>query len=524
MTAPPTPPPEPVLIHAPSRAAARPPPRHRTLRRLILLTLLAIWAGTAVWETEKPLPPGTHVHGPWQVSSAADVSFIADITAADAYGRPVMSQSIFDQVLAIVRGAQRFLVIDYFLFNAQGGTTGGAPPSRALSSELRDALIEQKKQRPELRILFITDPINDVYGGDPSRDLQMLREAGIDVVVTKLDRLRDSNYLYSSFWRLALSWWTGSGSGQGWLPNPLDEESRDVTFGAWARLANFKANHRKVIIGDDGGPGLVGIVGSANPHDASSAHSNVAVRITGAALAPLLTSEMEVARFSGWQGVIAVEPSRIAALANDSTKLEAGEIVRSQVITEGAIGDAIVERIQSAARGDSIDIAMFYISDRKIIDALEDAAGRGVTVRLILDPNKDAFGHEKNGIPNRPVASELVAASNGAIHVRWYRTHGEQFHTKLVLVYGPERVWMSLGSANLTRRNIEDYNLEANLAIETARTSPLGTQVLEYFETLWANRAGLGIEYTTDYGVYADPTQANYWLTRIMEATGLSTF
>ena len=58
-------------------------------------------------------------------SSPADVSFIADITAADAYGRAVMSQAIFDQVLDVVRGAQRFLVIDYFLFNAHRGEAGG---------------------------------------------------------------------------------------------------------------------------------------------------------------------------------------------------------------------------------------------------------------------------------------------------------------------------------------------------------------------------------------------------------------
>ncbi len=477
-----------------------------------------------MWQSFKPLPAGTHTRSEWQASSAANVSFIADITAADAYGRAVMSQNIFDQALGVVRGAKRFLVIDYFLFNSHRGAAGGPAPTRALSSELRDALIAQKKQWPDLRVLFITDPINDVYGGAPSQDLTQLRDAGIDVVVTDLDRLRDSNFIYSSFWRLALAWWSGNGSGKGWLPNPLDEDSQDVSFGAWARLANFKANHRKVVIGDDDRDGLVGIVASANPHDGSSAHSNVATKIVGSALQPLLESEMEVARFSGWQGVIAVEPARDSPPANDSLALEGGKIVRTQVLTEGAILDAIVERIGSAVRGESIDIAMFYISDRKIIDALLDAAARGVNVRLILDPNKDAFGYEKNGIPNRPVASELLAASDGAIHVRWYRTHGEQFHTKLVTVYGADRVWLSLGSANLTRRNIGDYNLEANVAIETARSSPLGTQVLEYFDTLWGNRAGNGIEYTADFGVYADPTQANYWLYRIMESTGLSTF
>jgi phosphatidylserine/phosphatidylglycerophosphate/cardiolipin synthase-like enzyme len=516
-------PPEPALIDAPTRAV-RVPPRSRRWRRLILLTLFALWAGTAIWHTNKSLPVGTHVRSEWLASPSTSVSFIADITAADAYGRSVMSQGIFDEVLRVVRGAQRFLVVDYFLFNSHRGAVSDEAPARALSSELRDALIEQKRQWPDLRVLFITDPINDVYGGDPSEDLEMLRAAGIDVVVTKLDVLRDSNFIYSSLWRLALSWWSGDGRGEGWLPNPLDEQSQDVTFGAWARLANFKANHRKVIIGDNGGGGLVGVVASANPHDGSSAHSNVAVKVTGPALAPLLASEMDVARFSGWDGVIAVEPPRGSAPVNDSTALVGGEIVRTQVLTEGAIREAVVERIDSAVRGESVDIAMFYISDRMIIGSLLAAAKRGVNVRLILDPNKDAFGHEKNGIPNRPVASELVAASDGAIHVRWYRTHGEQFHTKMVLIYGTDRLWMSLGSANLTRRNIGDYNLEANLAIETARASPLGTQVLEYFDTLWSNRAGLGIEYTADFGVYADPTQGNYWLYRLMESTGLSTF
>ena len=55
--------------------------------------------------------------------------------------------------------------------------------------------------------------------------------------------------------------------------------------------------------------------------------------------------------------------------------------------------------------------------------------------------------------PNQSAANALVAASDGAIHVRWYRTHGEQFHTKLAVIYGPSRLWLTAGSANLTRRD-----------------------------------------------------------------------
>lgn len=508
------------------------------------------------------MPEGTSIASSWYDVPAGDVSFIADISAADAYGRPVVSQAIFDEVLRVIRSARQLIVLDYFLFNDwHSPLAGSGAPLRALSGELRDALIAQRQAHPQLRVLFITDPINEVYGSDPSRDLVLLRAAGVDVVVTDLDRLRDSNPIYSGLWRLGIGWWDAGGRGTGWLPNPLDEDDRPITFGSWARLINFKANHRKVIVADDGRGGLTGIVGSANPHDASSAHSNVAVKVSGPVLVPLLQSELSVARFSGWRGHMEVPadlgygsgatgtaagagattgagtaagtgaagttPAAAANPAgpdNDSAGVAAGRIARVRVITEGAILKGVLDHLETAGRGDSIDIAMFYLSSRAVVEALLDASRRGAAIRLILDPNKDAFGHAKSGIPNTTVASELVSASDGKIRVRWYRTHGEQFHTKLVMVYGAQRLWFTLGSANLTRRNLDDYNLEANLAIEVGRGAALATQLLDYFDALWSNRAALGIEYTADFAVYSDPAQSHYWLYRVMELTGLSTF
>ena len=71
---------------------------------------------------------------------------------------------------------------------------------------------------------------------------------------------------------------------------------------------------------------------------------------------------------------------------------------------------------------------------------------------------------------------------------------------------------------------MSDYNLEANLAIEVARSATLAQQTLGYFDTLWSNRAALGIEYTADFAVFADPAQSDYWLCRLMEGAGLSSF
>jgi hypothetical protein len=492
--------------------------------RIVLWILLAVWAATAYYHTHKALQPGTRVEGPWYSIPTNDTTFIADVTTADAYGRPILSHAIFDEVLRVVGSAREFLVLDYFLFNDAQGIGVTDMPIRPISSQLRDALIARKRAEPHLRILFITDPINDVYGGAPSPDLAKLRAAGIDVVVTDLDKLRDSNFIYSSLWRLGIKWWSGDGTGAGWLPNPFDEGPSHVTARAWARLVNFKANHRKVIIGDDGVGNIVGVVSSANPHDASSAHSNVAMKLEGPVLQALLKSEMEIARFSGWTGVLGAPTPSKPPFDDKRADPTGMRSARVRVLTEGAIRDAVLNRIGAATREESVDIAMFYLSDRAVVEALLAASHRGVPIRLILDPNKDAFGHEKSGVPNRPVASELVAASDGAIRVRWYRTHGEQFHTKLMMVYGRDRVWLTLGSANLTKRNINDFNLEANVVVEMNRGSNMAAQALQYFDTLWSNRAPLGIEYTADFGVYADPSQVRYWQYRIMEVTGLSTF
>ncbi len=528
--------------------------RSRVWKRVVLWTLVAAWAGTAYWQTNKTLPAGVHVDSSWYPIAPHDITFIADITSADAYGRQNASQAIFDEVLGVVDAARKFIVLDYFLFNSQLGLPEGAgPPLRQISEELRDTLIRQRREHPDLQVLLITDPINEVYGGTTSRDLRLLHAAGVEIAVTDLDVLRDSNVLYSSLWRLGVKWWTGgvaapgsplgdsAPTGSAWLPNPLDESAAPISFGAWARLLNFKANHRKLVIADDGRDGIVSIVGSANPHDASSAHSNVALRVRGPATLPLLDSELDIARFSGWTGTLGAAPAHVdpPPSAHPSTPGQAAPPARSpaaaqtsaeaggarlKVLTEGAIRSELLGALNGTARGDNIDIAMFYVSDRGVVESLLAASRRGVAVRLILDPNKDAFGRAKSGIPNQPVASELVAASDGAIHVRWYRTHGEQFHTKLALIYGPDRLWLTLGSANLTRRDLADYNLEANLAVELPRNSAVARQTVEYFDSLWSNRASLGIEYTADFGYYADPSQLHYWAYRVMEGTGLSTF
>ena len=494
------------------------PQRKRRWGRRIFYAFVAAWATVAGFNLFKPLPDGMRVRGEIVETPLSELRFLSDVTTADAFGAPVVRQQIFDAVMKTIGEAREYLVLDFFLFNSQRGSMLDAQPQRALSAELREALLARKAAVPGLRVLVIADPVNDVYGALPSKDLAALRAAGIDVVRVDLDRLRDSNPIYSALWRITMKWWSGDGAGDSWLPNPLDAGPDRVSFGAWARLLNFKADHRKVIIGDDGKGGIAGIVTSGNPHDASSLNSNVGLRVAGTALVPLLESELALARESGWHG--GWEPATPTPLTPPPPENSA----RVQALTESEIRTAIVSNLASAGVGDSIDVAMFYLSERAVIQALLGAARRGVAVRVILDPNKDAFGREKNGIPNRSVAAELSAASEGAIRVRWFRTHGEQFHTKLVFVRTAKESWFTLGSANLTRRNLDDYNLEANLAATVPPNSEIAGTITAWFDQLWNNRGPPDLEYTTDIGTFADPAQGTYWLYRMMEGTGLSTF
>ena len=493
-------------------------PRARFQKRWIWWAFLAWWVAVATWQVYKPLPPGTNIATPLINAEASDVAFIHDLTTAAPSGAIEHDQRIFDEVFAIVDAAESFLVADFFLFNDLMSTAGEV--HRPLSRQFADRLLARKAAKPELPILLITDPINDVYGGMPSPLLSELRAAGIDVVATDLDPLRDSNPVYSSLWRMFLQWWGNAPTG-GSMMNPFADatsgQAQPITLRSWLALMNFKANHRKVIAADRSDGSLTALVTSANPHDGSSGHSNVAIRFNGPLVQHIIDSEMAVARFSGWKG-------HIYASAPAAAPLMPTEPVKLQFLTEQAIRDHLIGAFDTTRNGDGISIATFYLADRKVMDSLLQAAARGVKVRLILDPNRDAFGRQKDGVPNRPAATELVEDSGEQIQVRWYRTHGEQFHTKLALITHGEQLIASLGSANLTRRNIGNYNLEANIALETSASSALGVEMIGYFDRLWNNDGPPGTDFTAAFGAWRDQDSSRYLRYRLMEATGLSTF
>ncbi|WP_404428152.1 phospholipase D family protein [Sutcliffiella horikoshii] len=460
---------------------------------LILITIVVL---TSVYHSYKALPEGVSFEG--DVHNVSEVDFLYDIT----YGEKDNLQkehAIFDRIYEVIDEAEEFIVIDMFLFN---GYHDGEMDYPSLSSNLMESLISKKKENPDLDIVFITDEINTTYGSHEAEELSTLEENGIRVIETNVKVLRDSNPLYSGVWRVFFQWFGQGGSG--WIKNPMAKDAPETTVRSYLKLLNIKANHRKVLATDK-----TAIISSANPHDASGLHSNTAFEVSGDIIGDILKTEQAILDFSGG-----------GTLPKYTTgQAEEGDIA-VQLLTERKILDHVLEEIKKSKDKEEIWVGMFYLAERKIIEELIAAADRGVTVNLILDPNEHAFGQQKIGLPNRPVAAEMVEEGQGNIELRWYNTQGEQYHPKMIYFKRAEESTIIGGSANFTRRNLYDLNLETDIKITANNNEQVMKDMDDYFLRLWSNEDEM---YTLPYETYKDEMpivkKAMYRLQKIFRFT-----
>ncbi|PLX27200.1 phospholipase [Candidatus Parcubacteria bacterium] len=485
--------------------------KNRIVRLILFLIIFSYFYIVCLKHTSKPMPLGTDFASKTFIEKSEDINFLYDLTYKQD-DKIVNEQQIFDRIFSIIEEAKDYILIDMFLFNDwQGGSTQSY---RQLSHELTEKIINKKTEEPEIKIDFITDPINNTYSSKYSPQLQAMQKAGVNVIITEHKALRDSNFIYSAIWRTFFAWLPDNMFKI--FPHPFSKTESGVSLQSYLTMLNFKANHRKVIIADQDDD-MISIISSANPHDGSSAHSNVAFEIKGDFWKSIWFSESAVANLSGQmiQSPPMLLESTYAFQNHDHN-------ISIELITENKIKQKIIQAIDASNQEDDVMLAMFYLSDRGVVDSLLKAAKRGADIRLILDPNKDAFGYEKNGIPNRSASYELIKKSKGKIRIKWYDTHGEQFHTKMLIVShknGPSRI--ILGSANLTRRNLSNYNLEMDVATIAPTSSVFVQNTTSYFNRIWSNEDEY---YTQIYEVYADNSIWKYLLYRIQEATGLSSF
>ena len=456
---------------------------------LILLLIIPI-----IYSLSTKNPPGTNLSSDFV---DADCEFLYDLTYLKD-GKRLHEKRIFKREMDLIKNAQDFLMLDFFLFNDEYPNSMTFPSQ---VEEMTDLLIAKKKENPAMPILFVTDPINNFYGAYEEDNLKRLRENGIEVVVTDLNKMRDSNALVSGIYRAYLQWFGTSGGG--WIKNFFDKDADKVNVRSILKLANFKGNHRKVLISEK-----EALVASANPHDPSAHHSNVAMVFRGKSMEDLIRSK-------------SIFFEKLPNVIENYKAEEVTSPYKLKVITEGKIYDEISKNIKETKKGDEINLGIFYISEFRILRELGEAAKRGVDVKIIADLNKDAFGLEKNGSPNRPALSELKE-DYPDINIRWYQTSGEQFHTKFIYFDFKDKDPLAiLGSANYTRRNLDNYNLETNLAVEMKKDSPMAGEMKNYYARIWNNEDG---DYTLPLEDFYESRFFIRILWKIQEKTGLCTW
>ena len=473
--------------HENAGAGASRAPLKRALRWALPL---AAGVGLSAYYRFRPQPPG--VDGvPASFRVPADSLTFMHNTSWYEDGERFSQRCIHEEMANMIRRSRRLVVMDVFLFNLHHAEGKNFEP---LTRQIADAF--GGKQHP---CYFITDPLNTFYGTSECPPLGWLRERGVTVCVTNLRRLRDNNLVYSPIWRSTLQWFGTQGRGS--IQNPL-EPGHKTTIRALLEAINLKGNHRKVLIADDGDD-WVTLVGSANLEDSGSHYCDVALKIRSQAVARhFLAAEKAVAAMSGVE------------IKEDIPPAESDGDVLLTPLMGARIKAAALEDIRRTRTGDELWVFMLFLAERDIVEALVEAANRGVRVTVTLDVNRISFGSKKGGFPNQFVAVELQRRAN--IEIRWGNLHLEEFHSKLTVIRKPDRCIFHVGSANFTRRGLSSTVLEANVRVEAPLDVAVTRQVFEYVD--WVNQ---------EPRTLAAPGSENrlrYWWYRMTEATGLATF
>lgn len=415
-----------------------------------------VWLSYAVWHSIKPVPLGTRV---------ASLPARLSESQVDLIGSDGRSGSVLAREFDIIARAEQTVVLD----------------QSPVAAELADRLLARKHQRPNLKVLLVTDPRGEIYGGTPAMTLAALEQAGIVVVRVKLDHLRDCDPLYSSAWRLLVAWWD----------DPYDAVGGRVTLLSELRNRNLKADRRQLLVADDGAGGWISLVASG-----FQAARNLGVEIRGSMARNIVASELRIAAWSSDDDRLPsappIEPRGVGA-------------IDARLVTEGAIQAALRDALAVMKPGDAVRISASGFGDRTLMASLARAAAHGVRLQLLLDP--DAPGA-------RAAAGEL-RRETGAIEVRWQTAGGRMPPSYAVMQHGGD-VWLDLGSADFTRHSLDDLNLAADVELHLPARASAARMLLERFALDWAQG--------TAYATHADEGTGTYWRYRLAEVTGSAIF
>jgi hypothetical protein len=414
------------------------------------------WGGVAVWNTVKPLPAGTRVAS---LTVRLNESQLAVIDAGRA---PAHRSDVLTRELEIIDRADQMIILD----------------QTPLAREVGQHLLIRKRQRPDIKIVVLADPLPEIYGGTPAHYLDSLERAGIIVARVRLNRLRDPLPWFSALWRMGIGWWS----------DPYDETAPRAGFRSSLRRSNRKFDGRQLLVADDGAGAWVGVV--------PAAVRGVAVTIAGGVARDMAASELKIAAWS-------TDDDRLPG-APPAAGRGVGS-VDARFLSEGAIRGALVDAFATAVDGDDIRLATPALSDRALLAAALGAAARGARLRILLDPDAR---------PNGTVAGELLGKGEGRIEVRW--SAAGALSSSWAIVRHRRELWVNLGAADFTRLSLDDFNLSAALDLRLEDRTAAAREFTQGFDALWADSVPAASESAGD--------APGYWSYRVLQALGLAAY
>ena len=529
--------------------------RKNSIKKYLIAGTIAF---TVSCSTIKTPPLGINYESP--IRETENAEFHYDLTYLDKDGNIQYDRNLWDATYKVIDNAKDYLIVEMFLFNDLYNKDKEHFPEFA--KEYTERLVKKQKENPNLKVYILADENNNFYGAFEHPFITSMKNAGINVIIVDIFKLKDTFPWYSPFWRTFIKP-MGNPQNKGWITNFYGDMWPKLTIINLLRALNVKADHKKVFLNEK-----EVVVSSANIHDPSYFHENIAIYTDGPIVKDVLHNLQLVAKFSDSEINVDGSDRRMENImnsgSNDKTETDEktlnsenqkennvkqinneeneqnvkektsinseknsitdteGHTYKIQYLTEGAIGKHLDEDIDSLKAGDELLMGMYFLADKGVIDRLIKAANRGVKIRIIFDRSRDAFGMSTNGLPNKPVSKKLKKKTKGKIEIKWYFTNNEQYHTKITLMKKTDgNVIINAGSANLIKKNIRGYIMDANFRILTTQDSKISKDIYEYFDRLWENKDGL---FTLNFD--DEPTTDGFsdFMYKILDATQLGSF
>jgi len=529
--------------------------RKNSIKKYLIAGTIAF---TVSCSTIKTPPLGINYESP--IRETENAEFHYDLTYLDKDGNIQYDRNLWDATYKVIDNAKDYLIVEMFLFNDLYNKDKEHFPEFA--KEYTERLVKKQKENPNLKVYILADENNNFYGAFEHPFITSMKNAGINVIIVNIFKLKDTFPWYSPFWRTFIKPMENP-QNKGWITNFYGDMWPKLTIRNLLRALNVKADHKKVFLNEK-----EVVVSSANIHDPSYFHENIAIYTDGPIVKDVLHNLQLVAKFSDSEINVDGSDRRMENImnsgSNDKTETDEktlnsenqkennvkqinneeneqnvkektsinseknsitdteGHTYKIQYLTEGAIGKHLDEDIDSLKAGDELLMGMYFLADKGVIDRLIKAANRGVKIRIIFDRSRDAFGMSTNGLPNKPVSKKLKKKTKGKIEIKWYFTNNEQYHTKITLMKKTDgNVIINAGSANLIKKNIRGYIMDANFRILTTQNSKISKDIYEYFDRLWENKDGL---FTLNFD--DEPTTGGFsdFMYKILDATQLGSF